>query len=359
MEPTSFTDSSVLESIYNRFFTAGNVFLKFGTLNIKIKYLEYKNGMIYLKIKEGQHKLDTAILYIRHGDEVIFSHIRFNSKKDDYHLFELENIQILKMHRKEERKQFDSSQDDTGAEIFLSSIISDFVIRESLGEERRHLKNIKEDILFKFENLYAKTKVFFMNEKKSDNRMKFFISNRKPIYVKDIFEPSEKKDKGDRVYYIDTLYNPDYALVRDNIVSEISAPFLYKGMIPFGYLQVNDQKPLSEKAYSKIRKFCLSVSELMSRDDSIIKASEDRINVTDFSEGGMGIVFKERVLIKHFKVDSYIHFILYLPNNQHASVLCIVRNINLMDKSFYKVGCEIINIDAIGEVAYFEFLDSL
>ncbi|MCP4135813.1 MAG: hypothetical protein GY754_32900 [bacterium] len=66
--------------------------------------------------------------------------------------------------------------------------------------------------MIKFEDLYAKTKVFFMHEKKSDNRMKYFISTRKPIYIKDVFEPSEEKDKSDRIYYIDTLYNPTYAL---------------------------------------------------------------------------------------------------------------------------------------------------
>jgi hypothetical protein len=64
----------------------------------------------------------------------------------------------------------------------------------------------------------------------------------------------------------------------------------------------------------------------------------------------MGIFFKE---------NSLLIFTIFLPGKKQATMLCEVRNISLIKNYVYRIGCEILNIEAMGEVNYSGYLDRI
>ena len=151
---------------------------------------------------------------------------------------------------------------------------------------------------------------------------------------------------------------PEEREANRRMVSEIAVPFLYRYMLPFGYLRVNGVNPLSDEDYSFLKKNGMSISTFFTNDTSIIKSSTDRVVVTDLSMTGLGVVFRERVLIKHFREESLIIFTVFLPDKKTAVLMCQVKNITILKNAVYRVGCVILNFDAIGEVNYSEYLES-
>src|SRR5208282_5534629 len=94
-------------------------------------------------------------------------------------------------------------------------------------------------------------------------------------------------------------------------ISEIAVPFLYKFMMPCGYFQVNSKKALTEEDFSALKKAGMNISTVFSNDPKFIKSSEDRIVITDLSMTGLGIIFREKTLIKHFRDNSLILFTVF------------------------------------------------
>ena len=86
---------------------------------------------------------------------------------------------------------------------------------------------------------------------------------------------------------------------------------------------------------------------------------KDRLLVSDVSYSGMGVVFRDRKYIRSFKENSYIYYDILLPENKKASMLSIVKNIELMENKIIKVGFAIKDVDALSEVYYQEFLESI
>jgi hypothetical protein len=97
---------------------------------------------------------------------------------------------------------------------------------------------------------------------------------------------------------------------------------------------------------------------IFSNNTTIIKSAGDILLVGDLSMKGLSIVFREKPLIKHFKDNSTILFDLFLPENMKATVLASVKNISLADGNIYRIGCQILNMDSIGEVNYSGYIET-
>jgi len=134
-------------------------------------------------------------------------------------------------------------------------------------------------------------------------------------------------------------------------------PILYHGKIPYGYIQINSEKPLTDGIFSVIRRMGVVTDELFKK-YKIFIPENDRLLVADASASGIGIVFRERKYIRYFKEGSYVIGDILLPNGTKANVLTVVRNITLMENKIIKVGCQIKDIDALSEVHYHEYLES-
>lgn len=362
-EKTIITDKKIITDIYSKYFNNGNIFLKTNELNIQVESFSYIAGDIIITAPVENFDIDKIIFYVRMKDDVIFSHAILKSKNEDGTLtFEPVDIQLLKIPRKENRTTVAQTNPDGASTLFISNIISDFIIIECLNSAHSRVDSLKQELTNKLQNNYLNSDIIFSNEKKADQRMLFMKKERRPLFIKkisDANDPEKCRTDKDLHYYRTYILTKEQLAETSKLQSEICVPLLYKFMMPFAYIKVCSNNELNDNDFSIIRKFGMTASTLFTNDKTIIKSSEDKIAVTDLSESGLGIFFKDKTLIKHFKEDSLIVFSLFLPEKKQATMLCIVRNISLIKNYIYRIGCEIINIEAIGEVNYTEYLDLL
>ena len=357
------TDKILIHEIIQTRFKAGGIYIKTADINIQVQAYSYENGSISISLPDYNELITNVIFYIRDKDEVTFSNAVLDYRSENgTHVFELLDVQILRIPRKEARKSVASIEKPETAVIFISNIISDFTIQESIGSSRRRVDTIKDQLLKQVHSLYPDTQILFLNDKTNDPRMLYCMKKRKPFFIKNIkdLEDTEKLENQEGLkYYKSFVYQAELRSHNTKVVSEICVPLLYKLMMPFGYIKTIKSAELSDEDFSAIRKFGMTASTVFTNDKQIIISSDENIAVTDLSMSGLGIFFRNKILIKHFKEKSLIIFSIYLPGEKHATFLCEVRNIALIQNYVYRVGCEIQNIEALGEVYYSEYLDGL
>lgn len=346
------TDPNTMDDYLKRLFSIKPVYLKTKNLNIETASFLYNGDFITFKISEiiPDEKVN---LYIRNGNELLIAHTAVSSRRGNDYLCRVKEIIIMNLPRKEERLSV--VENKTGANVYISGIISEATLKQNFEDNRRRLTALKDDLEEKLTQKYNKAVIYAVSEQKNDARMSYFINERKPYFIKNI---TERSDDEQYRYYIESIFTED----RDpdkRLISEIAVPFLYRYMMPFGYLRVNNSKPLTEEDFSFLKRQGMSISTFFTNDRTFIKSSDDHIAVTDLSLTGLGVIFKERTLIRHFREGNLIIFTVYLPGKKTANVMCQVKNINVYKNASYRVGCGIQNLDAIGEVNYSEYLASL
>jgi len=362
-EAVKITDKEAIYDIFKTRFAAGKIFIKTPEINIQAESFSFDNGLITVSAPDLTEKTKKVIFYVRYNEEVIFSHADLKFKNETGSLvYEPLTIQILPVPRREERRNVAQADVSVSSAIFITNIISDFTIHECLNLSRRKAEMIKDELLKKLHDIYPDSDIIFLNDKVKDTRMFFFNKKRKPYFIKnlkDLDDTGKVNNDEDLKYYKTFIFQNDLFDNKAKVVSEICVPILYKLMMPFGYVKTASQHELNEEDFSVIRKFGMSASTVFTNDKQIIKSSDEKIAVTDLSAGGLGIFFKEKTFIKHFKENSLIIFTIFLPGKKQASMLCEVKNISLIKNYVYRIGCEIINIEALGEVYYSEYVDSL
>ncbi len=348
------TDRNIIYQYLKNVFNSRPVFLKTKEFNVEVKSFTFSEKGIFFSTDEDLSEAQVN-LYVRNKTEVVFARVRITENTDAGYRCEASDILLMELPRKEER--YSSGSDSGDAKVVISNILSEFTLRENFEDNKRSIVAMKDDFEEKLSKKYNRAEVYVISEQKPDVRMSYFINERKPYFIKDITDASGKDDEMYK-YYIETIYPADKEKDR-RLISEIAVPFLYKYLLPFGYLKISSARPLSGEDYSFAKKNGMNISTYFSNDTKIIKSSPDRIAICDLSMTGLGVSFKERALIKYFREKSLILFTVYLPGNKTSTVMCRVENINIMKNSMYKIGCSILNFDAIGEVNYSEYLDAL
>ena len=128
----------------------------------------------------------------------------------------------------------------TSPNVFISNIVSDFVIRDCLSHDKKNVEHIKSELLNKLEGKFSLTKVFFAHEKRNDLRMKFFNSKIKPIFLPDLNNESILSNDQDNIYYQDNICKNDSILTLKNMISEISDYIMENFVIPMEIRQERD-----------------------------------------------------------------------------------------------------------------------
>ena len=350
-EVKKITDRNMMYECLKRLFTRKPVYLKTKEFNIETSSFVFNEKGIVFTVAEPVTE-DNVNLYIRNGKEIILARVLITSRSGTEHKCSVSEMLIMELPRKEDRISASAAQ---SANIYISDIISDYTLKVNFDDNKRRIIALKDDIEEKLGKKYDRVKIYAVSDQKNDSRMEYFFRERKPYFIRNI---SERCDNDEQYkYYVEHIY-PEEREANRRMVSEIAVPFLYRYMLPFGYLRVNGVNPLSDEDYSFLKKNGMSISTFFTNDTSIIKSSTDRVVVTDLSMTGLGVVFRERVLIKHFREESLIIFTVFLPDKKTAVLMCQVKNITILKNAVYRVGCVILNFDAIGEVNYSEYLES-
>jgi hypothetical protein len=356
------SDKSNFEIIYNKFFQKNDIFLKTKNGDLKIQFFGYSNGIAAFKIPYIKTISGNCLIFTRSGNNTIHALMKFSEKQEDnMFLFITEKFQIIFRARGEARKSLEGIDKGTSKSIiFATNLISYSMIQNSLAMESKKIERIKEYVGKELSEAFNFAKIFFCNEGKGDSRMQYFFKNKKPIYIPQIISDTPGKSDTEKLnFYINTIYAKDHFLQsKREYISEISVPILYRLKMPYGYIQINNKNIFTSSTLSLAKKFAISIDDLLNK-EKVFPKSEEKLIISNMSKNGLGIVFKERKYIRYFKENNLVYFDILLPEKKIASVLAIVRNIALLDNNIIMIGCSIEEIDALSEVNYDEFLESL
>ncbi|MFW5808485.1 MAG: hypothetical protein ACOCWH_05495, partial [Spirochaetota bacterium] len=274
-------------------------------------------------------------------------------EEEGLYTFRPVKMQIIGAARAEQRKTAGRSGKEL---LFVTQVISDFIIEQMLSTESRKVDLIKSTVLNQIERTFPYSKMFFLHEGLSDIRMKYFYDKKSAYFIQSVGS-IDKKDPVQNYYY-NEIYQKDYFLInRKQYISEGASALHYKNAIPFGYIQVNHTIPLQPTAFEIVQKLA-DVTEKLFVKNRIFKTLEEKLLVSDLSKSGIGIVFNDRRYIRYFQEKSYVHFVLILPDQLRLPLFAIVRNISFLDNKIIKIGCELLDVDKNVKVIYNNFIDT-
>ncbi len=351
------TDRGQFEEIFNKFFSNRDVYIKTKSGDLAIQFLGYSSGNVAFRIPRVKKVPDTIVVFSRMGDDTIYASLKSLEGNEDTFIFLPIKFQIISEARKEERTSLGSGEGKSV--LFATNLISESMIQHALDSNEKRFSLLKSQIAGDLKGRFNRVKVVFLNEARIDPRMKHFMVSWSPILIKEIGKEPSEADKKALQFYLNEIYAKDYKLSsQKEFISEVSVPFVYKNMIPYGYIQVNNTKPMNENHLTVIKRLASMINDQLVK-DNIFATAKDKFIVTDVSKKGLGIVFKDRRLLRYFVKDTQVIIELNLPDSNKATMGVTVRNTVFNDGGTIRVGFEITTIDAISEVNYDEFLETL
>lgn len=351
------TDRGQFEEIFHTFFRNRDVFIKTKSGDLHIQYLGYSDGNVAFRIPRVKNVPDTIVALTRLGDNTIYASLKVLDSNEDTFTFLPVKFQIITEIRKEERTEL--GQADGKNILYVTGIMSEAMIQGSLESNGKKLEMVKDRIAADLKGKFDRTKVVFFNETRIDPRMKYFKETWSPLFVRDFSDKVIDKPNKDLRFYLSEIYSKDYKLAsQKELISEAAVPFIYKGMIPYGYIQVNNSKPMDDGHLTVVKRLAVMINEHLMKDQIFVPA-RDRFLVIDVSKKGLGIVFKDRRQLRYFVKDNRLVLEMNLPGSNKVTMTVIVRNTIFQESGSIKVGLEISNIDAISEVNYDEFLQDM
>ncbi len=354
---TTITDSGQFEGLFKKYFSNRDVYLKTKSGDLKVQFLGYGEGNVAFRIPRVKNAPETVVTLTHTGDSTVYASLKTLERNEDTFIFLPLKIQVVSEKRREER----TSLEKAGSKkvLFVSNIISQSMLQGYLDSNEKKVAQVRERITEQLKTGFKIIRVVFINETRIDVRMKHFLTSWSPIFVRDLrAKPKEAETKSFN-FYVNEIYAKDYKLSsKKEFVSEVSVPFVLRNMIPYGYIQVNNTSEMTENHLTVIKRLATMINDYFLKINLFVP-SEDKFIVTDVSGKGLGIVFRDRRLMKYFQKNSQVILDMALPDGHKVGMGVVVRNTVFNEGGFIKVGLEIVHIDALSEVIYDEFLQSL
>ncbi|MCX8125481.1 MAG: hypothetical protein N3F66_15145, partial [Spirochaetes bacterium] len=232
----------------------------------------FADGTAAFKIPYIKNMPDSCIIITRKDGYLVNGVFKLKEKDaDGMYVFYPIQFQIISNPRKEERIELGAGK----GVLFITNLISDYILQNSLALSLKKVDNIKEILRFDLEKRFPYVKTYFLNEGMADPRMKYFYSNPVPYFISNMnVQPDGKTQKMFNTY-INEIYAKDYTLQnRKNLIAEVAVPVLYNGKIPYGYIQVNSDKPLTDGIFSVIKRLGVVADELFKKNKLFIPAHQ-------------------------------------------------------------------------------------
>ncbi len=348
------TDKAQFQFLLENFFKGTAVFIKTSSGSITLQYVGYSEGNVAFRIPLVKSSPDSVVVFTRHKTNTIYLSMKYIERSEDTFVYIPVKFQIISESRKEDRKLvgFEGGK----SIMYLNNLITDYIIERGLAGADKKIDKIKEFAEFELKKKFELVKIVFINETKTDNRLKHILSTSKFIYMPNLNVDPDPAKEEEHNFYINHIYKSDISLSsRHKYVSEITIPITYNNVIIYGYLQVNSSQPISDGMFEVVKRMSIAINQLMVK-HQLFFPLEDRFLLADISASGLSFVFKEKKFLRYFEEGSKINFDILLPTQKKALVGAIVRNITFLENRIVKTGCEIYIMDETSRLNYDEFI---
>jgi len=349
------SDPSQFEHLLSNYFKGNAVQIRLPNSNLPATFLGYSDGNAAFQVLSIKNLPVECTFVVKKGMNLIYGLFKqVRQEEDNLFVFVPQRFQIITIERKHDRTDVPSGGGGKKL-LFVTSMVSDYMLENYLDDSEKTVDRIKDKIIADFDNAYEHIKIFLANDGMTDMRMKYFYAHKKPIFVPDLDHPEKAADTSQVNDFINNIYPLDHYMKNNNFKSEVSIPLLYMMKMPYGYIQINSKSPMAETVLRNMKHLATIGSSYFDK-MKIFKPAEERFIVVNVSKKGFAVAFKERKFIRYFKKGSTMAVDMILPGEKKAALFTVVRHITTKDNKIILVGFEILDIDAIGEVDYDEFL---
>lgn len=351
------TNQHDIEKVLNGFFVNNDVYVKTKNGNLGVQFVGVNSNEVAIKLPYIKNIAENVLIFSRRNGNTVYVNLKLVEKQgENDFVFTPIKMQIIYAERSEARVNVSGS--DEKKILFISNIISDFMVENDLERAVKTVDRIKTMIISKIGKYTERIKIFFINEGGSDTRLKHFIENKNPYIIESFNEEERNTDKSFFGYYKTNIYNSDYYLInRKNLISEAAVPILLRDSMTIGYILANNSRALNDNFKNILVKLAKEANSMFLK-NRIIAPQMEKLLVTDISTSGLSIAFKERKYIRLFKEKSLAMFNLIIPGNIIIEMLVEIKNITLLENKIFKVGCMIKKIPDYSKGIYNEFLGS-
>jgi hypothetical protein len=344
------------EKILGQFFLQGKSFIQSSQGDVEVRYIGFHDDLAEFAFPLRTSRPGNCSIFTRVKNITITVNLTYSKcKGDTVFCFTPKNFEIHTAPRNDERRFFNGDADNI---IFATNIISDPGIKKKLKNEKDKLEKIKERVGPDGTDSYDYFNIVFADSPFNDPRMKYFKEFRSPIHIIN-FRKSKLAEKDYLLkYYLDNIFSMDRSIKEnDEIVSEISVPVLCNNKIPYGYIQVNSRSPLSGASMRSLKRMAMLIDSM--RIESKISFNVDhRFLVSDISENGLGIAFKNWNLLPYYDRKKMVSMDMIFPRRKKASIVADVRHIDILANKIIKVGFLIREMDNLSKIHFQRALDS-
>ena len=357
MELQTITQRNLFERYFRQFFQKNNTFVKSQTGNVEVNYLGYFKGIAALHFPITLNNPHYCILFSRLYENIGVASMNFFSQKDrDILLFSPQKFQIITKPRAGERHSLGINNQSI---VLMNSVMTENVIHESLSNKKDRVRAITETIEFQKKDNFNYMKLFFLHYDKNDLRMKFFKRGNSILAIDNIHQKPVAYENSIKSFYLNNIYKRDSELKnREELVSEVSVPLLYNRSLPFGYIQVNSSSRLTKSHMSIIQRMAILAQD-MTRELKLFSDVTQRFLLSDVSQRGFSVVFKDKRFVKIFKENDLVFSELQFYGKKKAHLLSSVRHIDLLSNGNIKIGFMLMNSDETSKAVYNNFLNSV
>ncbi len=349
------TDKSQFEFLLNNFYVNNTIYIKTNSGNMNLSYLGFSEGNVAFRIPYVKSIPELVVVFVRHKTNTIYLSMKFLERSEDTFVFIPLKFQIISESRKEDRKLV--GIEGGKSIIYINNLISDYIITRALSTAEKKIDKVKEIAEFELKKKFDHVKIIFSNEARMDARLKYILAHSKPIFIPDLNTDPEPGDEEEFNNYVNNIYKADISISsRNKYVSEITVPIQYNSIIPYGYIQVNSTRALSDGLFEVCKRMAIVIDQLFKKNNLVAPITE-KFLISDLSKNGLGFVFKDKRTLRYVQENSKISFEVMLPTRKKSIIGAIVRNISFLDNRIIKVGCEIYQIDETSRLNYQEFVD--
>lgn len=352
------TDKEQFPMLFKNFFKDKKVHLKTSSGGLLIQFLGYHGDNVAFRIPGVKNVPENVLIFTRHDKTTIYTSLKTLDQDVDTFTFLPLKFQIISVFRNENRNLVEVGENGKNV-ILITNLISDSDVKSALSIHSKKVDKIREIVLFDLQKQFEKINIVFLDQIKNDTRLKFFSEGNKQIAIYDLNVEPDEKNITQYNHYINEIYSKDVQLTRLNqYVSEVTAPIVCRNFIIYGYLQLNNMTPMREGHLAVAKRFAIVINELMKKHEMFL-INKSKFLVSDISKSGIGIVFKDKSLIRLFREESIVSFESIFPTQKKVIMSARVKNINFSNNGMIKVGCKIEGMDDTSQRNFDEYIDKI
>ncbi len=319
----------------------------FDTKEYPVSFFKYKQGMFFIKtnLKDRPQK---RILAFHHQGRQYRVSCKLIAADGG-----IESLQPIDLAMTDSPREFERFV--VSSEFKVSGITSLQEIGEVVKLNHRAITSLKEALEQQLSGKFAAVNIHIYSGGIINRRLEFLSALPRVIFYNK-GQPPKSSDYFPHDDFENKIFGHDRNIMPD-IQSEITVPIVYKGKLPFGYVQVNSLKPLSEGVVRAIKKLAINLEYKIRKLPAAWEVNIDG-NIIDLSAVGLSFDFAVRDHAKHFHPQKSVFLNMTMPGEKPIQALAEVKHQDFVSGKNW-VGLAFHNMDALSEIALEDVLDKL